>query len=145
MIRFAYSLIAVGFRTISKSFFCFLSQTTYPGECLRPEVVLSRSYLRKCSIWPPLSSIYHFLKMPENLNRLELEAKIHEVRVPCPRWFNMELPNEEFYPLRNRCYDHCKNVFYPFSEQQLSGKHISSSKSCNLSVQAITEKMESNR
>ena len=37
------------------SFLSFLSQKTYPGEFLIPKVVLSRSYLRKCSIWlgPP--------------------------------------------------------------------------------------------
>ena len=27
-----------------------------------------------------------------------------------PGWFNMELPNEAFVPLRNHCYDQCKNV-----------------------------------
>ena len=36
----------------------------------------------------------------------------------------MELPNEAFFTLSNLYYDHCKNVFYPFSWQQLSGKHI---------------------
>ena len=29
----------------------------------------------------------------------------------CPGWFNMELPNEEFFALCNRCYDHCKMSF----------------------------------
>ena len=33
------------------SFLNFLSQKRYPGEFLRPEVILSRSYLRKCCIW----------------------------------------------------------------------------------------------
>ena len=56
--------------------------------------------------------------------------KIHELRVASPEWFNMELPNEAFFLLSNRCYDYCKNVFYPFSLQQFSGKHIPSSKSC---------------
>ena len=65
--------------------------------------------------------------------------KTHEVRVTCPGRFNMELPNEAFSPLSNRFYDHCKNDVYPFSWQHLSGKHISSSKSCNLLVQTITE------
>ena len=55
------------------------------------------------------------------------------------------LRDEELFPLSSRCYDHCKNVFYPFSYQQLSGKHSPSSKSCNLLVQTIIEKMESNR
>ena len=32
------------------TFFSFLSQKTYPGEFLRPEVISSRSYQRKCSI-----------------------------------------------------------------------------------------------
>ena len=49
-----------------------------------------------------------------------------------PGWFNMELSNEASISLSNRCYDHCKNVFYWFSWKQLSGKHIPSSKSCNL-------------
>ena len=50
--------------------------------------------------------------------------KIHEMRVTCPGWFNIELPNEAFFTLSNHCYDYSKNVFYPFSWQQLSGKHI---------------------
>ena len=54
--------------------------------------------------------------------------KIHEVRVTCPGLFNMELPIDAFFPLSNRCCDHCKNVFYSFSQQQLSGKHIPSFK-----------------
>ena len=33
------------------SFLNFLSQKRYPGEFLRPEVILSRSYLRNCCIW----------------------------------------------------------------------------------------------
>ena len=57
----------------------------------------------------------------------------------------MELPNEAYFPLSNRYYNHCKNVFYPFPEQQLSGKHIPSSKSCNLLLETITEKMKSKR
>ena len=55
------------------------------------------------------------------------------------------LRDGELFPLSSRCYDHCKNVFYPFSYQQLSGKHSPSSKSCNLLVQTIIEKMESTR
>ena len=42
-------------------------------------------------------------------------SKKSEVRATCPGWFNIELPNEEFFPLSNHCYDHCKNIFYPFS------------------------------
>ena len=56
----------------------------------------------------------------------------------------MELPSETAFPLSNRYYDHCKNVFYIFSMQQLSGKHIPSLKSCSLLVLTITEQMESN-
>ena len=40
--------------------FClnFLSQKRYPRDCLRPEVILSRSYLRNCCIrWSPLTRI----------------------------------------------------------------------------------------
>ena len=55
----------------------------------------------------------------------------------------MELPSEASFPLSKRYYDHCKNIFYPFSKQQLSGKHIPSSKSWNLLVLTIIEKMES--
>ena len=67
MVGFAYSLIPVGFTEISMSFLSFLSQKGYPLEFLRPEVILSRSYLRKCNILPalsPLSSNFHFLKIP---------------------------------------------------------------------------------
>ena len=40
------------------SFLNFLSQKRYPGEFLRPEVILSRRYLRHCYIWfPPLTRI----------------------------------------------------------------------------------------
>ena len=59
----AYSLIPVSFRTILISFLSFLSQKTYPGEFLRPKIILSRSYLR-IRLALPLSSICHFLKMP---------------------------------------------------------------------------------
>ena len=51
LIKFSYSLIPVGFRVILMSFLSFLSQKTYPKEFLRPEVILSRSYLRNCCIW----------------------------------------------------------------------------------------------
>ena len=57
----------------------------------------------------------------------------------------MELPNEASFPLSKRYYNHCKNVFYPFLQQQLSGKHTLSSKPCNFLVQTIIEKMDSNR
>ena len=43
-------LIPVGLRAILVSLLSFLSEKTYPGEFLRPEVILSRRYLRKCSI-----------------------------------------------------------------------------------------------
>ena len=46
---------------------------------------------------------------------VKVSKKIHEVRVTCPGWFNMELPNEAFCPLSNRCYNHWKNAFYLFS------------------------------
>ena len=40
------------------SFLNFLSQKRYPGEFLRPEVILSRCYLRNCCIWcSPLTRI----------------------------------------------------------------------------------------
>ena len=68
LIGFAYSISTVGFRAIWMSFLSFMSQNTYPEGFLRPEVILSQTYLRKCSIWrppppTPLSSIFRFLKM----------------------------------------------------------------------------------
>ena len=50
LIGFSYSLMPVGFRAILMSFLSFLSQKTFPGEFLRPELILSRSYLRNCCI-----------------------------------------------------------------------------------------------
>ena len=47
---FAYSSIPVNFRAVSMTFLSFLSQQTDPGEFLRPEAILSRSYLTKGSI-----------------------------------------------------------------------------------------------
>ena len=81
MIGFACSLIPAGFRAILMSFLSFVSQKTSPGDFLRPEVILNRRYLRKCSIFllAVSSSIYHFLKMPSTLNRLELEANIFRI------------------------------------------------------------------
>ena len=39
-------------------FLSFLSQKKYPGEFFRPDVILSRSYLRNCCIrWSPLTRI----------------------------------------------------------------------------------------
>ena len=64
LIGFAYSLIAVGFGAILMLFFGFVSQKSYPERILRPEVMLSRSYLTKCSIWPTFPIIINlsFLK-----------------------------------------------------------------------------------
>ena len=50
LIGFAHSLIPVSFREILMLFLSFISQKTYPGEFLRPEVILNRIYLRKYSI-----------------------------------------------------------------------------------------------
>ena len=63
------------------SFLSFLSQKTGAGESLRPEIILSRNYLIKCSIWPPhLSSlIFHLTEIPYTLNPLELEANIFRI------------------------------------------------------------------
>ena len=71
LIGFAYSFKQVGLRANLMSCFSFLSQKTYPGEFVRPEVVLSRSYLRKCSIWlglPPIINLSFF----ENTTKSEL-------------------------------------------------------------------------
>ena len=48
LIRFFYSLIPVGFRAILKSFLSFLIQERYPGEFLRPDVILSKSLGNYC-------------------------------------------------------------------------------------------------
>ena len=124
MIGFVYSLIPVGFRAISMSFLSFLSQKTYPGEFLRPEVILSRSYLRKCSIWLGLpSSINLFFKNAIKSESLEanifgiftslwylplvkITKKINEVRVT----FHMELPNEASFVLATVAMITVKNL-----------------------------------
>ena len=82
MIDFSYSLIPVGFKAILMTFLSFLSQKTYPGEFLRAEVILSRSYLGNCCNWlpTPLSlSICYCLKMPYILKRLQLESNIFRI------------------------------------------------------------------
>ena len=128
--------IPAGFRAISMSFLSFLSQKTFTGEFLRPWVILSKSYLRKRSNWPGPSSsiIFSFFENAIKSERVGVRdqyfhdfhiymiftiaknlEKVHEVTVTCPGWFNMELPNEELFPLTNRCCDHCKNIFYQFS------------------------------
>ena len=73
---FAYSSIVVGFRAISMSFLSFLSHKTYQGKVLSPEVILSRSYLRKCIIWlPPLIIInLTFLKIAINSEPLGVKG-----------------------------------------------------------------------
>ena len=130
-----YSIISIGFRAITMSFLSFLSQKAYPGECLRPDVVLSRSYLRKCSIWlgpPPIINLsffenaikseplgargYYFLDIHISMipTTGKIFKKIYEVRVTCPRWFKIELNNEDFSYLGNRCYKHCKKAFCLF-------------------------------
>ena len=66
--RICHSLIPVGFTAIMMSFLSFLSQKTYPGESLRPEIILSRYYLIKCSAWPSPSIIINlsFVKNTRN-------------------------------------------------------------------------------
>ena len=66
MIGFAYSSIPVGFRAISISFLSFLSQKTFSGKFLRTELILSRSYARKCSAWvgpPPIINLLRVLPL----------------------------------------------------------------------------------
>ena len=71
---FAYMLIPVGFRRISMSFLSFLSQKTYPLEFLTTEVILSRIYLRKCSIQLPIfiaevvRETYSFIKIMQPIS-----------------------------------------------------------------------------
>ena len=87
------------------AFLSFLSQKTYPGEFLRPEVILSRSYLRKCSIplgFLPIINLSFFLNIIKSeplgvrgyyfqgfhISMIPTTGKnfkeIHEVRVTCP-------------------------------------------------------------
>ena len=155
MIGFSYSLKTVDFRAILMSFLTFFSQKTNPAEFLRQEVILSKGYRRKCSIWSEPLTIINLLFFKNAIKSDQLmiiSIYLPEVKnskkingVACFGWFKMELPNEEFSPLSNRWYDHSKNVFYPFLWQQLSRKHTPSSKSCNLFVQTMIEKMESSR
>ena len=66
----------VEFRAISMSLWIFLSQKTYPGEFLRPDTILSRSYLRKYSIWqgsPPIITLL-FLKNAIKSESLEVRG-----------------------------------------------------------------------
>ena len=97
---------------------------TYPWEFLRPEVILSRSYLRKCSIWLGLpSSINLFFKNAIKSESLEanifgiftslwylplvkITKKINEVRVT----FHMELPNEASFVLATVAMITVKNL-----------------------------------
>ena len=81
---------------------------------------------------------FHISMIPTNGKNFK---KIHEIRVTYPEWFNMELPNEEFFHLRNRCYDHCKNVFSTHFHSSSCQGSIPSSKSCNLLAPTITEKV----
>ena len=72
MIEFSYSSIPVGFRA---------SQKTYPGEFLRPEVILSRIYVRNCCVCPPAipSSIWSFFKNAIISEPLGVEANIFRI------------------------------------------------------------------
>ena len=62
--RVYLELKLLGFRAISITFLSFLSQKTYPGKFLRPEVILSRSFPKKVVFGRvlPLSSICHIFK-----------------------------------------------------------------------------------
>ena len=53
LIGFSYSLRPVGFRAILMSFLSFLSQKSYPEKFSKPEVILSRGYLKTCCISCP--------------------------------------------------------------------------------------------
>ena len=60
----------------------FLSQKTYPGEFVRPEVILTRSCLRNYCIWlPPPRIIINlsFLKNAINSEPLGVEANIFRI------------------------------------------------------------------
>ena len=123
LIGFSYSLIPVGFRTILMLFLSFMSQKIYPGEFLRPEVVLSRSYQRNCCIWlPPISSSI-CLELEANLFRIFISLwYLPLVKIPkkCSRQEWHVLNNltgnytiKHFFPLNNRCYNYCKKNVLP--------------------------------
>ena len=75
--------------------------------------------------------------------------KIQKVRVTYLGWFNMELPNEAFFPLNSRCKNFfnitVKISFTRFHSTSCLGDIFLHQKPCNLLVQTITEKMGSNR
>ena len=162
MIRFFYSLIAVGFRAILMSFLGFLSQKRYPREFLRPEGILSTGYLRNCCIWwsPP----YHHqfvkkLKMLKTLNRFELEVNIF--RNFKSLWYlplvkiSKKSMRQGWHALDSLAWNYpVKYLFLKVTVTMITIKmsftdfhrqHIPSTKLCNLLVLTIIEKTESNR
>ena len=60
--------------------FEFLSQKSHPGKFLKPEVILSRNYLRKFSVWlpappsPPIIINLPFLKNAINSEPLGIRV-----------------------------------------------------------------------
>ena len=102
---------------------CFKQKVSKKMQCLAvPSIIINLSLFKNAINSEPLGV------------RGQYFEEFHEVKVTCPGWFNMELPNEASFALNNHCYDHCKNIFYPFSKQQLLGKDIPSSKSWKLLV-----------
>ena len=98
---------------------------TYPWEFLRPEVTLSRSYLRKCSIWLGLpSSINLFFK--NAIKSESLEANIFGIFTSL--WYlplvkitkkirgkgdiSHGITQWSIFRLSNRCNDHCKKFMH---------------------------------
>ena len=136
----AFSSIPVGFRQFKCLFWVTWVKKNIPSGIFMTEVISSRSYLRKCSIWmgpPRIINFFHFLKV---LICLKLEPNIFkiftslwylplvtiskkkmlEVRVTCHGWFNMALPSAAFFSL-NSCCDHCRNVYTHFHSSSCLG------------------------
>ena len=93
------------------SFLSFLSQKRYPGDFLRPEVILSRGYLRNCCIWwsPPLIIIkLFFLKNAINSEQLGRETySFIEIMQPISPDYNWGNEVKQIKLLKKICHKSC--------------------------------------
>ena len=71
------------------------------------------------------------------------KKKLKKVRVTCPGWFNMELPDEAFFLLAIVAMITVKSLLVFLAA--VVKETYSFIKSCNLLVQNIIKKVESNR
>ena len=67
--------MSVDFMAALMLFLSFSSQKTQAGEFLRPEVILSRSYLRKYCIWLPPTIIISLLFFKNVVNSKPLGVR----------------------------------------------------------------------